>query len=156
MNTPDKNSDKNSDKHDELRQQLWELSYGLLEPEAEAAVRAQIKSDPAIARLYSEVRLQADLVGAAARVQDSSMHIAAGPDAKVTKVDAKKSSKHPSRKSTPVAGEARGWNTNWLAIGGTVALIALLAFGLYLPQQTTSRRSLLPQTRPPVFRKPCN
>lgn len=133
MNTPDKNADKNSDKHDELRQQLWELAYGLLEPEAEAAVRAQIKSDPAIARLYSEVRLQADLVGTAARVQDSSLHVVASPDAKVTKVEAKKPSKHPSRKSQAVV-ETQGWSTNWLAVGGTVALLLLLAFGLYLPQ----------------------
>src|SRR5687768_11602411 len=83
MNKSPNQSNSNGAPNDELRQQLWELSYGLLDDEAAAGLRARIKSDPALARLYAEVRLQTDLVASAARVQDSSLHIGAGPDSKV-------------------------------------------------------------------------
>ncbi len=131
-NQPEKNTT-----NDELRQQLWEMSYGLLEADEEAALRTRIKSDPAVARLYSEVRLQADLVGRAARVEDSALHISAGPDSKVSKSSSHSSSKTAAGKSWQQA-EGRSWSGNWLAIGGTVALLVLLAFGLYQPQSVTS------------------
>ena len=57
----------------ELRQQMWELCYDLLPPDERTALVARIKSDPQAARLYSEVRLQSDLVGYAAKVEDSSL-----------------------------------------------------------------------------------
>ncbi len=132
MNKSPESNSKN-EPHDELRQQLWELSYGLLEDDVAAALRTQIKSDPAIARLYAEVRLQAELVGRAARVEDSALHISAGPDAKVAKAGSRSHSKTPASKSWQAA-EQRSWGTNWLAVGGTVALLVLLAFGLYQPQ----------------------
>ena len=94
---PMKKQPPRDERREELRQQLWELAYGLLEADAEAALRTQIKSDPAVARLYSEVRLQADLVGRAARVEDSSLHISAGPEAKVSQV---------TRHSRTAAGKA--------------------------------------------------
>lgn len=131
--SPESNSAKN-EPHDELRQQLWELSYGLLEDDASAALRAQIKSDPAIARLYSEVRLQAELVGRAARVADSSLQILAGPDSTAAKKNSRSHSKTAAGKSWQA--EQRGFGTNWLAVGGTVALLLLIAFGLYQPQAT--------------------
>ncbi|WP_254507319.1 hypothetical protein [Anatilimnocola floriformis] len=119
-----------------LRQQLWELSYGLLDADEEAALRTRIKSDPAIARLYSEVRLQAELVGRAARVEDTSLQISAGPEAKVGK-GATRSSPAKSDKSWKQK-ERRGASGNWLAIAGTVALLLLVAFGLYQPQGLTT------------------
>src|SRR5690349_1265218 len=108
-----KNQPEKNPTNDQLRQQLWELSYGLLEADEEAALRTRIKSDPAVARLYSEVRLQADLVGRAARVEDSGLHISAGSDAKVAKVS--RSSKTSSGKNWEKT-EGRGWSGNWLAI----------------------------------------
>ncbi len=135
MNTNSKNS--NAQTNDELRQQLWELSYGLLEPEAEAALCAQVKSDPAIARLYSEVRLQADLVGVAARVEDSSLSISTRTEKSVTKAD--KHARLPaSRRTKPARSSvSSGWSTNWLAIGGTTALLLLLGYGLMQPEMMT-------------------
>src|SRR5438105_11023177 len=57
----------------QLRESMWDLVYGLLSEEESRALIARIKSDPAAARLYAEVRLQADLVGRAARVEDSAI-----------------------------------------------------------------------------------
>ena len=129
-NQPDKNPN-----NDELRQQLWELSYGLLETDDEAALRTRIKSDPAVARLYSEVRLQAELVGRAARVEDSALHISAGPDSKVNKAAARSQTKDgKSSGKNWQKTEARSSSGNWLAVAGTVALLLLVAFGLYQPQ----------------------
>lgn len=133
--SPEPNS--KNEPHDELRQQLWELSYGLLEDDAAAALRMQIKSDPAIARLYAEVRLQADLVSRAARVEDSALQISAGPAAKSSKSGSRAVAKTSSGKSWHAA-EQQSWGTNWLAVGGTVALLVLLAFGLYQPQAVTN------------------
>lgn len=133
--SPEANS--KNDPHDELRQQLWELSYGLLDDDAAAALRTQIKSDPAIARLYAEVRLQADLVSRAARVEDSALQISAGPAAKASRSGSRSAAKTSSGKSWQAA-EQRSWGTNWLAVGGTVALLVLLAFGLNQPQGVTN------------------
>ena len=52
-----------------LEPQLWELVYGLLTPEEAAILRRQITSDPAVARRYAEIRLQADLVASAAKIE---------------------------------------------------------------------------------------
>src|SRR5688500_6222424 len=57
----------------QLREQMWDLVYGLLEADESQPLIARIKSDPQAARLYAEVRLQADLVGYAAQVEDSSV-----------------------------------------------------------------------------------
>ncbi len=57
----------------ELREKMWELCYDLLPDDERKALIATIKSDPQAARLYAEVRLQADLVGFAAKVEDSSL-----------------------------------------------------------------------------------
>jgi hypothetical protein len=122
---------------DELRQQLWELAYDLLDDEPAAELRARIKSDPAIARLYAEVRLQTDLVASASRVEDSSLSICAGPDSQ-SKLGKDRDRAHMHQGSLSSRGFAGGWATNWVAIGGTVALLLLLTFGLMQPQSTTN------------------
>ncbi len=60
-------------KNNELRETMWELCYDLLPAAEREALIARIKSDPQAARLYAEVRLQADLVSAAARVEDDAL-----------------------------------------------------------------------------------
>ncbi|MCI0361207.1 MAG: hypothetical protein L0211_22225, partial [Planctomycetaceae bacterium] len=64
----------------ELREKMWELCYDLLPEGERSALIAQIKSDPHAARLYAEVRLQADLVGYAATVDDPSLILSADPE----------------------------------------------------------------------------
>src|SRR5256885_16998073 len=64
----------------ELRESMWDLVYGLLSDEDSQALIARIKSEPDAARLYAEVRLEADLVAQAARVEDLSLVLTADPD----------------------------------------------------------------------------
>jgi hypothetical protein len=125
--------------NENLRQQLWEMVYGLLDPEEDAALRLQIKSDPAVARLYAEVRLQADLVSSAAQVEESPLHISAGP-ASVAKEH--RGSSRPASSSPHSGGRSsfpasRGSYTNWLAVGGTTALLLLLGCALLWPTLQT-------------------
>lgn len=136
---PDK---PNDDKHEELRQQLWELAYGLLEPHEESALIARVKSDPALARLYAEVKLQTDLVSTAARVEDSSLSISAqgssvGSTVSVNKE--KRSAAKSSSRAVPAAKATGGsFGTNWLAVVGTTALLLLLGYGLWQPEVVTT------------------
>jgi uncharacterized protein YfaS (alpha-2-macroglobulin family) len=68
----------------ELRQQLWEFVYELLPPEEEAALSERISSDPDVARAYSEVKLQTELVREAIRHDNSTLTLSkpvpAAPD----------------------------------------------------------------------------
>src|SRR3954447_15539430 len=57
----------------ELRESIWDLVYGLLSEEESQALIARIKSEPDVARMYAEVRLEADLVAQAARGHGSSI-----------------------------------------------------------------------------------
>ena len=57
----------------QLREQIWDFVYGLLSEQEGQTLIALIKSDPQVARIYTEVRLQADLVSQAARIQDASL-----------------------------------------------------------------------------------
>jgi hypothetical protein len=66
--------------NNELRESMWELCYDLLPAAERAALIARIKSDPQAARLYAEVRLQADLVAAASVVEDDSLVVSPPSD----------------------------------------------------------------------------
>lgn len=58
---------------EETRQKLWELIFDLLPPEEAEALRGQITSDPAVARAYSEARLRAELLAAAAKREEPKL-----------------------------------------------------------------------------------
>src|SRR6478735_11442643 len=58
-----------------IRELMWDYVYGLLSPEENQAMVARIKSDPQVARLYAEVRLQGELVAQAAIVEDQSLQL---------------------------------------------------------------------------------
>jgi anti-sigma factor RsiW len=120
----------------QLREQMWDLVYGLLDTGESQDVIARIKSDPQAARLYAEVRLQADLVGYAARVEDPSF---------VLNVDASAEKPAPAKREKsaasaikqlpaarrPTAGERGG---AWMAIAAATALAMLLAVGQFWPR----------------------
>jgi hypothetical protein len=57
----------------QLRESMWDLVYGLVSQQEEQQLIDRIKSDPQAARLYAEVRLEADLVSQAAKVEDTSL-----------------------------------------------------------------------------------
>ncbi|MCA9122840.1 MAG: hypothetical protein H6822_30535 [Planctomycetaceae bacterium] len=59
--------------NEELQQQLMEFVYGLLEDDEANALCARITSDPEVARAYSKVKLQCDLVARAARVEETNV-----------------------------------------------------------------------------------
>ncbi|MFN0019180.1 MAG: hypothetical protein ACKVP0_13030 [Pirellulaceae bacterium] len=132
-----------------LREQMWDLCYGLLSAEEVATLHKQIKSDPAAARLYAEVRLQADLVASAAKVEDASVTLSVPDEGRKVQPAAKKhsgpgespfksKSGHLSRKSfrTPSYRAA-----NWLAGLAATALITLIGYGLYAPAKQGSSLS---------------
>ncbi len=67
------------DCREDLEQQIWEFIYGLL-PENEAdEVNRQITSDPDVARLYAEIRLQADLVAEATQLHEPQLSLERPP-----------------------------------------------------------------------------
>ena len=129
----------------EIRQQMWELCYDLLPPEESAALIARIKSDPTAARLYAEVRLQADLVGYAAKVEDPSVILTsegktpkipvAAPVAgtkKAAAVAAPRVSPAPERQRVG-GGNLRTWNANWLSAAAALLLMTLIGYGYVRP-----------------------
>ncbi len=127
-----------------LREQMWDLCYGLLTADEVAALHKQIKSDPAAARLYAEVRLQADLVASAAKVEDESVSLSVPDDGRKVQ-PATKSHAEPGKTSAHSAKSSRSGKksfpipsyrtANWLAALAATALIALIGYGLYAPTQ---------------------
>ena len=113
--------------NEELRQQMWELAYGLLTPEETASLHARIKSDPVAARLYAEVRLQADLVADAAKVHDPSFSVSAQGE------PARPMPARHSPFSGSVHGKTPSRGMNWLAGAAGAALAALLCVVLFRP-----------------------
>src|SRR4051812_18488970 len=112
----------------QLRESMWDLVYGLLSEEESQALIARIKSEPDTARLYAEVRLEADLVAQAARVEDSSISLKADKDATGGEEVAMK--KRPARTVSWRAGADYHRGAAWLAGLAATALAGLLAVGL--------------------------
>src|SRR4051812_37698705 len=120
----------NDDLHtmsEDTSQQMWDLVYGLLDEEESKVLIARIKSDPQAARLYAKVRLQADLVGEAARVKDSAF---------LPKVDDAVKSGGVVSKAPPVGSKSRSVavGSDWLLTVAATALVALLAVGWLWPR----------------------
>src|SRR4051794_30893559 len=119
----------------QLRESMWDLVYGLLSDEESKALVARIKSDPQAARLYAEVRLQADLVGQAAKVEDSSIVLKGEGPAPPASVIRPKSAAPLRKPDRPAGKEAYHRGGMWLAGIAATALAALLAVGLFWPRQ---------------------
>jgi hypothetical protein len=125
--------------HDQLREQMWDLVYGLTAAEETAALHARIKSDRAVARMYAEVRLEADLVAEAAKVEDTSITLPELAPQKERAIAgrAKEASK------APAASGAGGWSLHWLGVAAASALALLMAVGIFwqkeAPQQEVTQ-----------------
>ena len=132
-----------------LREELWNLVYGLLDAAPAAGLQARITSEPAVARLYAEVSLAADLVAAAARIETSEQIIQPATSAAASAAFA--SASHPAAKN-PVAKTATPTLTalsrgnlnrsaprgrNWLLGVTASALACLLAVGLWMNRPST-------------------
>jgi hypothetical protein len=133
---------------EELREKMWELCYDLLPDDERRALVATIKSDPQSARLYAEVRLQADLVGYASKVEDSSLILSPdgkkspetelSPAAGRSKEGLQPTSSYPkaSAKSAAKAAPPDAGKTSWVAWLPAVAalcLVALIGYGTIRP-----------------------
>ena len=113
----------------QLREQMWDLIYGLLSPDETQPLIARIKSDPQAARLYAEVRLQADLVGYAAKIEDPSLNFQIEPAGGKTLLPT------PARRSPAPRRAARRIPARSVLIGlAATALAGLLAVGIFWPQ----------------------
>lgn len=125
-----------------LREQMWDLCYGLLSAEEVAALHKQIKSDPAAARLYAEVRLQADLVASAAKIEDESVSLSVPDEGRKVQPAAKNPSvigESPFKSGKAGKSGRRSSRTrsfrmaNWLAGLAAVVLVGLIGYGFYAP-----------------------
>src|SRR5689334_22135467 len=119
----------------QLRESVWDLVYGLLSKEESEALVARIKSDPQAARLYAEVRLQADLVGQAARVEDSSIVLKGEKAGQPVAVNRAKAGASAHAAAGPKSKETYHRGATWLAGIAATALAALLMAGLWWPRQ---------------------
>ena len=104
--------------HEKIREQMWDLIYGLTTAEEKAALHARIKSDRTVARMYAEVRLEADLIAEAAKVEDTSISLPqlGSQRERVAAGRAKAASKMPA-----ASGAGIGWSLHWLAAIGASA-----------------------------------
>src|SRR5438045_3525209 len=125
-----------NDKMSELRESMWDLVYGLLSEEESQVLIARIKSEPDAARLYAEVRLEADLVTQAARVEDSSISLKADKGAADSEVHAKATASSGRGASARLGADFhRG--ARWLVGLAATALAGLLAIGLSWQRTST-------------------
>lgn len=118
----------------QLREQIWDLIYDLVTDEDRRAIIERIKSDPQAARMYSEARLEADLVGEASRVNEPSLALR-DPDAKVQLAPRAPVAVKPRKSDARgVPGsDASRISTRLLGIAAS-ALLVLLATGWFWPQ----------------------
>src|SRR6186713_1558378 len=118
----------------QLREQMWDLVYGLLEQDESRELITRIKSDPQAARLYAEVRLQADLVGYASKVEDSSLVLTGDSAAR----EVAPAGKHAAAQSGVGQPQALGRSRsgNMLAAFVATALALLIGVGIFWPQMS--------------------
>lgn len=106
---------------DPLHEELWELVYGLVDDRRAAELIEQIRSDPTVARRYAEVRLQADLLRDAAKLQMPQVTLAPPAD----------EAEAPPRPAKAVHPSAATGLAMWLQPAGWLAAAALLLLGLW-------------------------
>lgn len=103
---------------DALHEELWDLVYGLLDEARAAALIERIRSDPAVARRYAEVRLQADLLRDAARLQ--LPNVSCVPPADQAEIAPRPAAAAPVSPTRDVS--KWWWPAGWLAAAASLAL----------------------------------
>lgn len=124
---------------DPRHEALWEFVFGLLDDEQAAALTEQIRSDPALARQYAEVRLQADLLRDAARLELPGLTLLPPTGDQPLACPARRT----EVRKAPVPALAR---TTWWLPAGWLAAAVLLAVGGY----RLARAPTLPELALPV------
>src|SRR5262245_21432122 len=127
----------------ELREKMWELCYDLLPEGERSALIARIKSDPHAARLYAEVRLQADLVGYAATIDDPSLILTTDTE-KLKSMELapaagrRKEAAQPAAATSSKPPQKSLWAANAAAIAAGLGLVLLMGVGFFRPQSLDS------------------
>ncbi len=111
------------DRREQLEQQIWEFVYGLLPEDEAEAVRERITSDPDVARLYAEVKLQSELVAEATRLEVAPIPFPAPRDLETT---AEPADLRPLPAVTPAAAERSAMRPVYWAV--TLAATLLVGF----------------------------
>ena len=111
----------------DIRDLVWDYVYGLLSAEESREMVARIKSDPQVARLYAEVRLQEELVARAAVVEDESV--------KLTTEGAKSDGKVELAAAARSKFAGTGFQSGtWLTAVAASALVLVLVAGFLWPR----------------------
>lgn len=120
----------------EIRSKIWELCYGLLEESEAVELRKSIRTDPKLARLYSRVKLETELLAQAATATNIHWH-----------------SPEPSGFKVARAKRLLGKRATFLARIGFTATAAAIAASLlvaasvaYWSDDSPFRESMLAQT----------
>ncbi|MCA9175913.1 MAG: hypothetical protein KDB14_15615 [Planctomycetales bacterium] len=110
---------------DQLRQQLWDLVYGLLDEREAQDLEGMVRSNPQVARAYAEVMLQANELAEVARLHEDAIEFADIPAAPLPG-----SAPDPARPAnTTQLGEVT--SRRWSTLLAAVAAALLLALTLY-------------------------
>lgn len=113
--------------NDERDAQLWEFIYGLLPAEEAEALRRRIASDPDVARAYARVKLQSEIVAAAARWQGPPVSLLRPSDERVSLAA------RPEQPASRSPGSRARLAANGLVGLAAAALLCVLGYGYARP-----------------------
>ena len=109
----------------DLQQQVWEFVYDLLPEDEAQTMRERISSDPEVARAYSDVMLQSELLGRASRL-DIAQVVWTRPG-KATSSD-----ELPVPASRDVSGTAWRRTASWLVGVAAAGLLCVMCSPLFV------------------------
>jgi len=114
---------------EELQQQLLEFIYGLLSDDEAARMNERITSDGDVARAYAEARQEADLMAAAARLEQPPVELKRPEEAAVARAEPVAPATAPLVTPAP-AGSNWTRGANWF-IGLATAILVLITGYMY-------------------------
>lgn len=118
--------------NDQHTSELWDLVYGLLDEQDETRVKQLVTSDPDVAREYTRVKLQAELVAKAAKLEAPPVELTRPEE--VAKTEPKRDVPQLTRRKRPVSSVAR--TANWVVGLAAVGLLCVAGYSYFQPQST--------------------
>jgi hypothetical protein len=116
------------DTKEQLEQRMWEYVYDLLSDDEANALEAQITSEPDVARVYAEVKLQSERVAAAAKLEMEQVELQRPADREVA------ATTEPSMtRASRVAPAASLHSVNWLVGLAAAALLMITGYTYLKP-----------------------